>query len=161
MTISRALRQLPRQPNAGADWRELFADDMQKAIDACASDYVMPDLERIGGVTGWRRASELAAQSGVPMSSHLYPEVSVHLLNSTPTAHWLEYVDWMNPLLTSPLKIVDGPPFHPVSLVWGWHGTTKWCGAMRKFSGIRARMGYANHSPDAADNGRRGRADGN
>ena len=95
--------------NAGADWRELFAGhDMQKAIDACASDYVMPDLERIGGVTGWRRASELAAQSGVPMSSHLYPEVSVHLLNSTPTAHWLEYVDWMNPLLTSPLKIVDG-----------------------------------------------------
>ena len=42
------------------------------------------------------------------MSSHLYPEVSAHLLAATPTAHWLEYVDWMNPLLVEPLRIVDG-----------------------------------------------------
>ena len=50
----------------------------------------------------------LAASAGVPMSSHLYPEVSVHLLAATPTADWLEYVDWMNPLLTHPLEIRDG-----------------------------------------------------
>jgi len=68
----------------------------------------MPDLERIGGVTGWQRASALAADGGMPMSSHLYPEVSAHLLAATPTADWLEYVDWMNPLLTEPLRIVDG-----------------------------------------------------
>ena len=37
----------------------------------------MPDLMRIGGVSGWLRASEFAAAAGVPMSSHLYPEVSV------------------------------------------------------------------------------------
>ena len=42
------------------------------------------------------------------MSSHLYPEVSVHLLAATPTAHWLEYVDWLAPLLLEPLRIVDG-----------------------------------------------------
>ena len=82
--------------------------DMRKALDAHACDYVMPDLERIGGVTGWQRASALAAETGVPMSSHLYPEVSAHLLAATPTAHWLEYVDWMNPLLAEPLPIVDG-----------------------------------------------------
>jgi mandelate racemase len=82
--------------------------DMQKALDARACDFVMPDLERIGGVTGWQRASALAAGAGLPMSSHLYPEVSAHLLAATPTAHWLEYVDWMNPLLVEPLKIVDG-----------------------------------------------------
>jgi mandelate racemase len=82
--------------------------DMQKAIDACASDYVMPDLERIGGITGWQRAGTLAERAGLLMSSHLYPEVSAHLLAATPTAHWLEYVDWMNPVLESPLKIVNG-----------------------------------------------------
>ena len=54
--------------------------DMQKALDARACDYVMPDLERIGGITGWQRASTLAAAAGMPMSSHLYPEVSAHLL---------------------------------------------------------------------------------
>jgi mandelate racemase len=82
--------------------------DMEKALDAKASDYVMPDLERIGGVSGWQRAASLAAAANVPMSSHLYPEVSAHLFAATPTAHWLEYVDWMAPLLTEPLRIVDG-----------------------------------------------------
>jgi len=82
--------------------------DMQKALDAHACDLVMPDLERIGGITGWQRASALASEAGLPMSSHLYPEVSAHLLAATPTAHWLEYVDWMSPLLAEPLTIVDG-----------------------------------------------------
>lgn len=96
--------------------------DMQHALDAHACDLVMADLERIGGVTGWQRASALASAVGLPMSSHLYPEVSVHLLAATPTAHWLEYVDWMNPLLEEPLKIVDGlaiPSSQPgVGLAW-------------------------------------------
>jgi mandelate racemase len=82
--------------------------DMQKALAAQACDYVMPDLERIGGVTGWQRASALASEAGIPMSSHLYPEVSAHLLAATPTAHWLEYVDWMHDLLEEPLRIEGG-----------------------------------------------------
>ena len=82
--------------------------DMERALAAQSCDYVMPDLERIGGVTGWRRAAELAAAKGIRMSSHLYPEVSAHLLAVTPTAHWLEYVDWANAVLEEPLRIVDG-----------------------------------------------------
>ena len=73
--------------------------DMERALAAQACDYVMPDLERIGGVTGWRRAAELAAAKDMKMSSHLYPEVSAHLLAATPTAHWLEYVDWANAIV--------------------------------------------------------------
>ncbi|MNC96066.1 Mandelate racemase [compost metagenome] len=42
------------------------------------------------------------------MSSHLYPEVSAHLLAATPTAHWLEYVDWANAIVVDPLRVVDG-----------------------------------------------------
>jgi mandelate racemase len=82
--------------------------DMERALAAQSCEYVMPDLERIGGVTGWRRAAELAAARGIKMSSHLYPEVSAHLLMATPTAHWLEYVDWANAILEEPLRIVDG-----------------------------------------------------
>jgi mandelate racemase len=96
--------------------------DMRKALDARACDYVMPDLERIGGVTGWQRAAALAYAGGVPMSSHLYPEVSVHLLAATPTAHWLEYVDWLDPLVLEPLRIVDGMALAPerpgIGIVW-------------------------------------------
>jgi mandelate racemase len=99
-------RALSTPVQLGENFSQVY--DMEKAIDARASDLVMPDLERIGGITGWLRASALAAERGLPMSSHLYPEVSAHLLAATPTAHWLEYVDWMNPLLIEPLKIVDG-----------------------------------------------------
>ena len=81
---------------------------MEEALSAQACDYVMPDLARIGGVTGWMQAAGIAAARGVEMSSHLFPEVSAHCLAATPTAHWLEYVDWANALLEEPLKIEDG-----------------------------------------------------
>jgi mandelate racemase len=42
------------------------------------------------------------------MSSHLFPEVSAHLLAATPTCHYLEYVDWANELLEEPLVVADG-----------------------------------------------------
>ena len=82
--------------------------DMARAIAAQASDCVMPDLERIGGVSGWLRAAALAEAAALPMSTHLFPEVSAHLMCVTPTAHWLEYVDWANPVLQTPLEIRDG-----------------------------------------------------
>ncbi len=82
--------------------------DMQKALAAGASDLFMPDAGKIGGVTGWMRAAGLAEPRGLPLSSHLYPEYSVHLLAATPTRHWLEYVDWAEPVLKSPLPVVDG-----------------------------------------------------
>ncbi len=81
---------------------------MAVAIDQGAADYVMPDLERIGGVTGWRQAAGIAAARRVQMSSHLFPEVSAHLLAATPTCHFLEYVDWANVLVEQPLKVTDG-----------------------------------------------------
>lgn len=81
---------------------------METALRQRACDYVMPDLERIGGVTGWLQAAALASARGIEMSSHLFPEVSAQLLAATPTAHWLEYVDWANPILRRPLRIDDG-----------------------------------------------------
>ena len=81
---------------------------MAAAIAAGAGDYMMPDVERIGGVTGWLRAAALAEVAGIAMSSHLLPEVSCHLMTATPTRHWLEYVDWANPILANPLQIENG-----------------------------------------------------
>ena len=83
-------------------------EQMAQAIAAGACDYVMPDAERIGGVTGWMRAAALAQGAGLEMSSHLFPEASCHLLAATPTCHWLEYVDWADPILEEPLAVKDG-----------------------------------------------------
>lgn len=81
---------------------------MAASLEAGASDYVMLDLDRIGGVTGWQRAAGLASAYNREVSSHLFPEVSAHLLAATPGRHWLEYVDWADSILEEPLRIKDG-----------------------------------------------------
>ena len=86
---------------------------MADALAAKACDYAMPDFARIGGVTGWTEAAAMAESGGIPMSSHLYPEFSAHLLALTPTCHWLEYVDWAAPILEQPIEIRDGRALIP------------------------------------------------
>jgi mandelate racemase len=82
----------------------------------------MPDAMKIGGVTGWLRAAALTQAAGIPTSSHLFPELSAHLLAATPTADWLEYADWAGPILGEPPRVVDGhlrPPDTPgIGLEW-------------------------------------------
>lgn len=58
--------------------------------------------------TGWLRAAAIAEVTGLPMSSHLYPEVSGHLLRVTPTRQWLEWQDWAHPVLARPFEVRDG-----------------------------------------------------
>lgn len=83
-------------------------EDVEKALAAGACDLLMPDAAKAGGVTGWLAASALASAAGVPVSSHLYPEVSAHLLCVAPTAHWLEFVDWASPVLARPMSVEGG-----------------------------------------------------
>ena len=75
--------------------------EMHKALATKACDLVMPDFMRIGGVTGWLRAAAIAGAAGIPMSTHLYPEVAAHVMRVTETAHWLEWQDWADPILRS------------------------------------------------------------
>jgi mandelate racemase len=93
-------------------------EGMLQALKAGACDLMMPDVARIGGVTGWIQAVGLATAAGIEVSSHLMPEISAQLLCATPGAHWLEYVDWADAVLEEPLRIVDGlamPPDRPGS----------------------------------------------
>ncbi len=83
------------------------------AVRAEAADLYMPDLMRIGGVTGWMRAAAIAGAAGCPLSSHLYPEVSAHLLRASESADWLEYRDWGNPIIAEPFEVVDGQAIVP------------------------------------------------
>ena len=88
-------------------------EQMAQALAAQACDLVMPDAQRIGGVTGWMRAAALAQAAGMEMSSHLFPEVSCHLLAATPTCHWLEFVDWADAVLQEPVELKDGQVLIP------------------------------------------------
>ncbi|WP_369856900.1 enolase C-terminal domain-like protein [Candidatus Thalassolituus haligoni] len=90
----------------GENW--IGPEEMMNACMAGASDLAMPDIMKIGGVTGWLRASALAQQFSLPMSSHLFQEFSAHLLTVTPTADWLEKLDIAESVVDSSLKFVDG-----------------------------------------------------
>ena len=81
---------------------------MARSLAAEASDFAMLNAMKIGGVSGWLRASALAQTAGMPVSSHIFPEISAHLLAATPTAHWLEYHEWASPILQEPLRVEAG-----------------------------------------------------
>jgi mandelate racemase len=96
--------------------------DLQLALQKRACDLVMPDFMRIGGVTGWLRAAAIAGTAGVPVSTHLYPEIAAHMMRVTETAHWLEWQDWIDPLLQRPYPVANGsisiPDVPGVGLEW-------------------------------------------
>ena len=96
--------------------------DLHMALQKKACDFVMPDFMRIGGVTGWLKSEAIAGAAGVPMSTHLYPEVAAHVMRVTETAHWLEWQDWVNPVLQKPYEVRGGllhiPNVPGVGLEW-------------------------------------------
>jgi mandelate racemase len=68
----------------------------------------MPDIMKIGGVTGWLRAAGQAEAASLPVSSHLFIEASAHVMAVTPTCHWLEYLDVAGAVLAEPLAVEAG-----------------------------------------------------
>jgi len=91
---------------AGENWWGPL--DFRHAFNAGVRDCVMPDVMKCGGVTGWMAVSAMAQVYGTQVGSHLWPEISAQLLTATPTARWLEYADWWNPVLKNPLAVREG-----------------------------------------------------
>ena len=100
----RETSEIPIQ--AGENW--WFPRGFAEAIAAGASDFIMPDLMKVGGITGWLNVAGQADAASIPMSSHILPEASAHVLAVTPTAHWLEVLDFASAILANPIKITDG-----------------------------------------------------
>jgi mandelate racemase len=96
----------PISIQSGENW--WFPRGFAEAIAAGASDFIMPDLMKVGGVTGWLRVAGQAEAASIPMSSHLFAEASSHMLAVTPTAHWLEVLDLARAILAEPIEIIDG-----------------------------------------------------
>lgn len=99
-------RKSPTPIQAGENW--WFPRGFAEAIAVEASDFIMPDVMKVGGITGWMRVAGQAEAASIPMSSHLFAETSAHLLAVTPTAHWLEVLDLGRAILADPIRIVDG-----------------------------------------------------
>lgn len=79
-----------------------------RLIEERAADHLMADLQRAGGVTAWVRIAALADAARLPLSTHILPELNVHLAASAPTGAWLEYLPWGEPLFEDRLTLVAG-----------------------------------------------------
>ena len=98
--------QISTPVQTGENWWGVA--DMKKSVAAGASDFGMPDVMKIGGVTGWREAARLANSQALPLASHLFLEISAHLLNATPTAMILEWFNIAGGITTDTPLVEDG-----------------------------------------------------
>jgi mandelate racemase len=124
---ARVRKTSPTPIQAGENW--WFPRGFAEAIAAGASDFIMPDLMKVGGVTGWLRVAGQADAASIPMSSHLFAEASAHMLAVTPTAHWIEYLDLARAILAEPVQIVDGTITargHGLGLSWNEAAVAKY-----------------------------------
>jgi mandelate racemase len=100
----RAASSIPIQ--TGENW--WFPRDAERALTAGACDRMMPDLMKIGGITGWMSVAGLARAASMPVSSHLFIEASAHVLAVTPTSDWLEFMDFAASVLAAPNVLEQG-----------------------------------------------------
>ncbi|MFO1413899.1 MAG: enolase C-terminal domain-like protein [Burkholderiales bacterium] len=100
----RARSPIPIQ--TGENW--WFPRDAERALAAGACDRMMPDLMKIGGITGWLSVMGLARGASIPMSSHIFIEASAHVLAVTPTCDWLEFMDFAAGILREPATLEAG-----------------------------------------------------
>ena len=103
----RAVRAAIRTPvQTGENW--WLPDDASRAVQAEICDHAMLDLIKIGGVTGWMRAAAIAQGASLPVSSHLFPEASAHVLAAIPNCHLLEWMDVTSAIAGEPYEIENG-----------------------------------------------------
>lgn len=81
---------------------------IQAILDHAAADILMPDLQRMGGVTGWMRGATLAGARGIPVSPHIFTEPSLHLAAASPNCPIVEHMPWWQPLFRDKLRMEDG-----------------------------------------------------
>ena len=85
-----------------------YKDEVLALVQARATNYVMPDLMRMAGVTEWIKSAHIAESFGLPITPHLFMEHSSHLACAVPNAVWQEYQPWWQPIMATPINVVDG-----------------------------------------------------
>lgn len=71
--------------------------------------YLVGELERIGGISGWVRLADTAESSGVTLLPHINPHVSAQLVAAlAQKSVWWEYIPWFDALAGSEFRLEDG-----------------------------------------------------
>ncbi len=81
---------------------------MKAMLDNKACDILMPDLQRMGGLTEMRKVASLAASYHVPISSHIFTEQSLCIAGSAPNCISVEHMSWFEALFNEKMEIENG-----------------------------------------------------
>jgi L-alanine-DL-glutamate epimerase-like enolase superfamily enzyme len=81
---------------------------MRDMLKAKAADILMPDLQRIGGLTEFRRVANLASSFDIPISTHIFTEQSLSIAGSATNCIYLEHMPWFECLYRERMKLVGG-----------------------------------------------------
>ena len=79
-----------------------------RLIEARASDFVQPDVPRVGGVTPFLQIMQLADYHGLSLAPHFAMELHVHMAAVYPREPWLEHFEWLSPMFNEQPVIRDG-----------------------------------------------------
>ena len=91
--------------------------DFDRLLTHAHVDYILPDVKHVGGISGLKKISTLAAARNVTVTPHnpsgpVATAASVHCMATVPNFAILEYawgeVDWRATLIDPPEAIVDG-----------------------------------------------------
>ena len=77
-------------------------------LERKSADILMPDLERVGGVTEWVRVAHMAAAHDVPVSPHLFTEHCLQLCGAVSNVPYAEHMPWFETLFQERIEMVDG-----------------------------------------------------
>jgi L-alanine-DL-glutamate epimerase-like enolase superfamily enzyme len=100
--------------------REFDMVPLRELIRREAIDLWQPDILRLGGVEQWRESAALAMAHHIPVLPHFYKEYDVPLLMTVPNAFGAESFDWIDPLITHPIRMENGFAFPTNRPGWGF-----------------------------------------
>lgn len=92
----------------------------RRMLELRSADILMPDLQRVGGLSEFMRVGHMAESHDVPVSSHLFPETSIQALGALSNAVFLEYMPWFSKLYSEQLSFADGFAVVPERPGWGF-----------------------------------------
>ena len=111
---------------------EYTRDGFRRKHELRSADVLMPDMQRVGGVSEFMRVGHMAESFDVPVSSHLFPETSIQVLGALANASCLEYMPWFSKLYNETLEFDDGDALVPERPGFGFTFDTKYIASLER-----------------------------
>jgi L-alanine-DL-glutamate epimerase-like enolase superfamily enzyme len=92
----------------------------RQMLELKSADILTPDLQRVGGVSEFVKVAHMAEAHDIPISSHLFSEMSLQVLGGLANAMYLEFMPWFSALYNETIEFNRGSAVVPERPGWGF-----------------------------------------